>query len=120
MYGKAGHPVFSNASMTQPHDDMKHLEFLRAYGQYYCTKVAYAYNSSTAFLPNSCRTGLRSIENKVTNISAPLLTGLQQGSERVLWSLDSKVTSHSHLLKIARHYRSGSLEEVRLLAHHIA
>ena len=94
MYGEAGHPVFSNASMTQSHDDMKHLEFLRAYGQYYCTKVAYAYNSSCAFLPNSCRTGLRSIESKVTNISAPLLTGLQQGSERVLWSLDSKVGLH--------------------------
>lgn len=97
MYGKAGHPVFSNASMTPTQDDMKHLEFLRVYGQYYCTKVAYAYNSSCAFLPNSCRTGLRSIENKVTNISAPLLTGLQQGSERVLWSLDSKVCLRSLL-----------------------
>lgn len=99
MYGKAGHPVFSNASMTPTQDDMKHLEFLRVYGQYYCTKVAYAYNSSCAFLPNSCRTGLRSIENKVTNISAPLLTGLQQGSERVLWSLDSKVDS---IVKVAQ------------------
>lgn len=70
---------------------MKHLEFLRAYGQYYCTKVAGAYNSSCAFLPASCRTSLRNLEDRVTHISGPLLTGLQQSSERVLWSLDSKV-----------------------------
>ena len=98
MYGKAGHPVFSSTGMAQPHSDMKHLEFLRAYGQYYCTKVAYAYNSSCSFLPTSCRSGLRSLETKVTHMSAPLLTGIQQGSERVLWSLDSKVLPTNHHL----------------------
>lgn len=91
MYGKAGHPVFSKAAIDQTNDDMKHLEFVRAYGQYYCTKVAYAYSSSCAVLPASCRTGLRNLENKVTTLSAPIINGLQQSSERVLWSLDSKV-----------------------------
>ena len=91
MYGKAGHPVFSNATIAQTSEDMKHLEFVRAYGQYYATKVACAYNSSCSVLPASCRTGLRSIETKVTTLSAPIITGLQQSSERVLWSLDSKV-----------------------------
>lgn len=99
MYAKQGHPVFSSSALTQPHPDLKHLEFLRAYGQYYATKVVYAYNSSRSLLPATCRTGLRSIEDRLTIISAPLLTGLQQGSERVLWTLDAKVDS---IVKVAQ------------------
>jgi hypothetical protein len=99
LYAKKGHPVFSNTNLAKPHPDMKHLEFLRVYGQYYCTKVAYAYNSSRSLLPASCRTGLQSIEERVTHISAPYLAGLQQGSERVLWTLDSKVDS---IVKVAQ------------------
>jgi len=99
MYAKHGHPVFGESTLAQPHPDMKHLEFLRAYGQYYCTKVAYAYSSSRSLLPASCRTGLRSIEDRVSHIGAPLFTNLQQGGERVLWTLDSKVDS---IVKVAQ------------------
>ena len=92
MYAEgAGHPVFGKAEFSPRSVDLKHLEFLRAYGHYYYAKVACAYNSSCACLPASCRAGLRTIETRVNTISGPLLSGLQQGSERMLWTLDSKV-----------------------------
>ena len=94
MYAEgAGHPVFGKAEFSPRSVDLKHLEFLRAYGHYYYAKVAYAYNSSCACLPVSCRAGLRTIETRVNTISGPLLSGLQQGSERMLWTLDSKVAA---------------------------
>ena len=67
---------------------MKHLEFLRAFGQYYYSKVSQVYASSCAFLPMSCQAGLRNIETKVGCYSAPLM----EGSERVLVNLDDKVS----------------------------
>lgn len=114
MYGKAGHPVFSNVNMGAPHDDMKHLEFLRAYGNYYCNKVAYAYTSSCSLLPSSCRSGLRNLETKVTTMSAPFLNGLQQSSERVLWNLDSKVCGTLQSLLTGSPTRSCYIVVVKL------
>lgn len=91
MYGEAGHPVFSQPEFATSSRDLKHLDFLRAYGQYYFAKLAHVYSSSRECLPASCKAGLSSIESRVLGLSAPLIDGLQNSGERVLCNLDGKV-----------------------------
>ena len=88
---EAGHPIFGKAELSRQHGDLKRLAFLRAYGQYYYTKVAHAYSTSRACLPASFKPGLRAVEDRVSYVSGPLFNGLQHSSERVLWTLDDKV-----------------------------
>lgn len=85
--------MFSQQDFAASGRDLKHLDFLRAYGQYYIAKLANVYSSSRECLPASCKAGLSTIESRVTSLSVPLIDGLQNSSERVLWNLDSKVLS---------------------------
>lgn len=103
-----GHPIFSKADFNSRRPDLKRLEFMRTYSQYYVTKVANLYKNSRACLPPACLSGLSTIESRVTNLSAPLVAGLQDNSERMLWNLDCRVElplifaySISHLAEVS-------------------
>ena len=54
--------------------------------------VAQVYTSSRAFVPSALSSSVRVVEDKVSELSTPLLAAVQTRSEQVLTSLDRKVT----------------------------
>ena len=49
------------------------------------------YTSSRSFVPSALNSSVRVVENKVSELSTPLLAAVQTRSEQVLTSLDRKV-----------------------------
>ena len=49
------------------------------------------YSSSRSFVPSALNSSVRVVENKVSELSTPLLAAVQTRSEQVLTSLDRKV-----------------------------
>lgn len=98
LFVETVHPVFSSTSMEsgRVRKSLKRLDFVRAYSEYYWAKansIATAvYTNSRACMPTVLDSSLRVIEDKVAEISTPLLAAVQTRSEQVLSSLDRKVS----------------------------
>lgn len=81
----------SSNALSHPSPSLKRLNFVRAYGTYYSTKIASIYGSSRKCLPVALRPGLQALEERISTAGSPLWWGLHLRSEQMLWALDSKV-----------------------------
>lgn len=99
--------------------DLKRLGFIRSYSSYALDKTyslaSEVYATGKHYLPGSLEPRIKAVEEKVTEVGSPLVSKLQDRSDFVLHTLDSKVDS---LLSSAHKLYDSSAAELQAQVNH--
>lgn len=80
--------------------DLKRLDFIRSYSSYALDKTyslaTNVYDTGKQYAPESLKPRIKAMEEKVTEMGSPLVSKLQDRSDFVLHTLDSKARPCSY------------------------
>lgn len=97
---------------VETNSDLKRLNFIKAYSTFALDKTysiaSNLYVTGKGYAPSSLEPRIKAVEEKVTEVSSPLVSKLQDRSENVLYTLDSKVDSF--LIQAGKLYDSSAAE----------
>jgi hypothetical protein len=98
LFCDPSHPLYQGVEGLEVYKrqpDLKRLGFLRSYSGYYWNKgyhiASSVYNTGRAYAPGLLNGSLRVVEDKVSELGTPLLSAVQDRSDKVLRTIDGKV-----------------------------
>lgn len=81
---------------VETNSDLKRLNFIKSYSIFALDKTysiaSNLYTTGKGYAPSSLEPRIKAVEEKVTEVGSPLVSKLQDRSDTVLHTLDSKVS----------------------------